>query len=572
MLNETLKYIRGIISTNWSIVLYTLIFFLIVYFSFGIYFERYEILFNALASGKLTPGTKYNDFFYLAHILLIKVYSFLANYLNNYNWLGIFQTGYILASFYFILKRFKAISNKPLYLSIILFTVSVFFVEQIMLQVYTRISFMLSLASLLFFFNLDKNKPHYYLQYFVGYIMFLVASLTRVEIALLTFLIISMYNIILMNEKPFIKKIGETTLKIIPLFIPITIIFGWTFYEINNSTEFYKQIEPDVEYELTGRDNIVPIANMKSKIDSLRYLAIDKVVWGDASTNDANFLRSLIRSKSITDSTSVLLTKAIKSIIESSKDQVVLIISVHVILMLLLFQFYLNKLNKIFLILVFHIAFLFTILALSYRIKMTETAISSLFFVVLILYLLLLYKDLSLKNTFGKICILILTVLTVFQINSTINKSNNLKYRTQFFEESLKIIKTNFAEKNILLNGESIKLLYAFTPFSTYNFSPPLKNIIIYDSQHLSSVEPYKTFLAKDCNCDPNHYGEYFSYLKTNKNENVFLMSEDFKEFLEEYLVVVHNLDIKFINSEIETYNTNFNNFYEKEINAYYIN
>jgi hypothetical protein len=569
MLEKNSNYRNYLKFYPWGLAIYAILFFILTISFFGIFFERYEIVFNALASGKLTPGLVYNDFFYLAHVLLIKFYALLLNLHSSFNWLGAIQILYLFISFYIIISRFKAFNKSKKMTVFFVLIISIFFVEQIILQVYTRTAFLLSFSALLLVFeSSDANKKQIY-TYLLSIFLFTIAALTRVEVALLTLIIVSSFYLLLIKKELFIGNIFKTSIKLTPFLIPVAFIFTWTFYEINASNEFYKLIEPDVEYELTGRDNIVPISEMTNLRDTLRYMAIDKVVWGDATTNDANFLRSLIRSKTITEKPSALILKAINSIVFSSKENIVLVISVHVLLLILIVLFKASR--KTFTLLFFHLIFLSIIFVLGFRIKMTETAISNMFFIVFILYLLTLYKNLGLNSKKGKFFMVILFILSTLQLNDAITKSKNLNHRTSFYQASLENIKVHFKNKNVLLNGESVSIFYAYNPLNYHDFAPSLKNIIIYDYQHLSTIEPYRTFLANDCQCDPNHYGEYFSYLKKEKEENVFVMSETFKDFLEDYLKIVHNLEIVFMKFNLDITPSNTQNFFDNEINAYYI-
>ena len=77
------------------------------------------------------------------------------------------------------------------------------------------------------------------------------------------------------------------------------LFFGYFFLKILNSHDFYYRTEPDVEYEIVDRRNVVPVSAMKTREDSLRYMAVTHYwMLGDVQKSDPEFIRSLLNKPS----------------------------------------------------------------------------------------------------------------------------------------------------------------------------------------------------------------------------------------------------------------------------------
>jgi len=528
------------------LVIYTLVLFAGIIFGYGVYYEQYEAIFSALGSGRLTPGIPYNDFFYLTHILLVEGYSVLYGCWPETHWLGVIQLAYLIIALTVILYVFYRVGPSKLAFVVLAIVVSVFFIEQIVSQIYTRTSFLLSFAALLALCY-ERRENTLSKETWVLYMtMFLIAVLTRPESAALMLIVVSVFYFLIVERGRFFERIRESIKLFAPLSIFPIVVFVWMQWGIMSTDEFYKQIEPDVEYELSVRNNIVPIGTMKTERDSFRYMAIDRVMWGDATTNDALFLRSLIGSgEDVTVADRVIQSAWTSLKLTVSNNAVIVILSMLMMCILMLQHMCNREYGQAGLVFAFAIFFIVLIVLVGYRYKMTDMAVSCLFSAVALMALTFFKHDQMVKVDLRPIAIAIAAMLTPWQVIAVGQRVNEYRDKTEFYKAALSLAESEFTNRNVLLNGESISLLYAFTPLQPFDFEP-FSKVVVYDAQHISTMEPYRSHLAQHCNCDPNNYAEYFSFLKQGGDTNVFLMSEDFRIFLEQYLMVVHDLPLTF--------------------------
>lgn len=74
----------------------------------------------------------------------------------------------------------------------------------------------------------------------------------------------------------------------------IALLLSYYFFQITTSKEFYFQIEPELEYELKDRANVIPLSAMKTSADSARYEAVaQNWMLGDVRLNTVQYMRSL---------------------------------------------------------------------------------------------------------------------------------------------------------------------------------------------------------------------------------------------------------------------------------------
>ena len=172
----------SIVSRRWFAALFAIGGFLLVQSGFGLYYERYEAVFSVLASGQLTPELPYDNFFYLAHTLLIKAYAMAYGVMSGINWLSVIQLGYLLVALGVILNVFRQ-QGGPASLVLLchFILITLLFSEHFVNFIYTRVSFILSFAALLAL-SVDSERGHRSINSRIIYsVMFLIAVLTRAE-------------------------------------------------------------------------------------------------------------------------------------------------------------------------------------------------------------------------------------------------------------------------------------------------------------------------------------------------------------------------------------------------------
>ncbi|MEX0810935.1 MAG: hypothetical protein WD048_01880 [Chitinophagales bacterium] len=499
-----------------------------------------------MIEGVLTPGMPYNDFYYLVHILLIKVYSYFFTSFPEIPWLSVFQYSYLLVSLFIILNIFsKYVLKFKNYLAVVILLI-IFYSEQATTLICTNIGFLMSFSALFALaYEFRHNKLTYKSRLF--YNLFYVAGLfTRPEAAVLMLFIVGLYYFLILDQNKLITKFTNSIkLYLIPAIISVTVII-WFAHDISTSDAFYKKIEPDVEYELTTRNNIVSVNKMNSYIDTMRYKAINKNMWGDATTNDAEFLRSLIDKEMETRDYQYMMMNTWTLFFNALLASKFLFLFNILIILFITLAGYVKKNKETLKMLLYHIIIWMFFLFIGYKVKMTDTGMSVLLCSINILYVSFLFIVIDIKNNALQNIFLMLSL--VFFLGHGTNLWFKSRSLNKFYIEQ-KNLKSEFDEiiqgKNIFLNSQSASMiLNAFKPFESYKFNN-YQSVVLFDIQHISTVEPYRSYLQAYCNCDPNHYGEFFKFVRKGGEENIFLMSASYKDFLTEYLNVVHKIDIQ---------------------------
>ena len=119
---------------------------------------------------------------------------------------------------------------------------------------------------------------------------FLLAALVRPESALAS---LALGGIIFLLVYGF--KFRVLFAALIPYVSLMAVLFGYYVYQINFSSLYYYRLEPDGEYEIIDRKNVVPLSDMKTPADSAKYKAATSFMLADVKEVNPKFIRSLIK-------------------------------------------------------------------------------------------------------------------------------------------------------------------------------------------------------------------------------------------------------------------------------------
>jgi hypothetical protein len=422
-----------------------------------------------------------------------------------------------------------------------------------------RIAFLLGFISLFWF--LKKTKKMTFKTIIVCYIIYTLAYLVRFEAVILSFVVV-LFTVVFLNFVQItpiaLKRLSWRS--VYPALL-ILVVSLWFKIDINNSTDFYKQIEPDVEYELMTRDNIVDIGKMNTYRDSLRYEAVYNGIWGDAVTNDAGFLKSLIGNKKSSIISVDVIKKGWFELVEMSKKTGLIHYVIVLFFILNLIYFAVNEQRRLLGLILYQITFLALLIVVGGYVKMTESALSALYFINFFTLLLLLsswYHKIELpflKATIGLILISV-SILKLHELNEvSLVKKNEVIVN----KEKLNFIKQVASGKKLYLSGESLSVFFhSYQPFEKLDITN-FKGLYIFNSLAMSTIRPYKDYLDLECNCQSNDYASLFTAIKNEGDEAVILMSEETKGFLEEYMKGVHNMKVEFMADKSIFFNTSNN-------------
>lgn len=531
---------------NNAIILLSTLLLLALTLVVGPQYEAYEAYFTALISGALTPGMLYDDMFYFAHITLVKVYARLYDIQQGVPWLTVFYYIYMLVAFAVVmrllLKPLKDVRIKVLLAIILVF----FFLEHFLLLNFTRVSFLIAIAALL---GLTQEKelcvsnP----KFIVYNLLYVLGFLTRPESAMLILLIFIGYELSRLNW----HALKESLIRLFKRFVfPVLIslvVVGSFSYQFSHSDEFYKQIEPNLEYELMVRDNIVDLDMMTNHIDSLRYELVYHGVWGDSETNDYDFLASLVSQTERTWGKSIFsitLARLIAVLVNLNP-----LVIANTLVFVLMLWFYRDSKRQLILSIAFHLCFYLLLFAISYQIKIIERGVSPLLLGLSLIYAAKVFarvkkEEVKIRALHWPLILLFLSLLHVVLILKPLRLGSD-NYIDQ--SEKLALFQSKYPDKKVLISSEAMDMYFlSNSPLDAIPYDK-YENLFVFNALAMSTIQPYKAYLEQSFACNPNDYHDFFTTVLKNQDAYVFLLTEELSLLLSNYMQDVHQVNISFV-------------------------
>lgn len=532
----TLKEIKFSKSIPFLIIFSVIILLLVVIIFFeNVFFEEYESYFTTMLSGELTPGTNYNHLYYFGQIGLSFFYAFLYSFIKFVPWIPLFYELVLSITLAFFIKIYFSNLKKSVQLIFILLIFIILHEHFLILNI-TRISFVIITLGTLILLNKKISKK----QKTQAQCILIFGILTRPEPAFLTLFLLLTGDFILNQEYHLKARIQRWLRTFWPSFLIMGTLFVYFQIDFKTSNEFYKQIEPDVEYELMVRQNFVSLSRNTDSTYLLRYQAINNGFWGDSKMNNNLFLRSLIDKKgnnnaSIVDSYFFIIKELI------IKNSIIFYFLILLYIFSLSVSFKHSKREFLFVnLIVFSLLLTTTIVAI--QVKMVDRGFVSLLTITCFIFLLYLKNRLKLLTS--KLLLIPVLVFSVLQIYAVQKKLEILRNDFNHNKKCLKEIKPIVSNSEFIFLGQSSMDVYfhSQTPFGTQtNF----KNIYIFNALAFVTSEPYRSYLEKKYKCNPNDYKAFFEF--ASKENCVFLLNKSESSFLESYLRKVHKVNLKFV-------------------------
>lgn len=271
--------------------------FLVDLFVVGIQYMETGAKANFFLNGSYI-GIPYSQFYLKDLYLIGDVIAYLYTYASDFPWIAFIFTSLFLISICIIVYNTQLLLHKHegnyrIFFIIIPFII---FLNYNFLEIdHTSTAFLLCTASystmtiaLKFRYSVEKKIA----LCCISTLFFFTGTLVRNEAALGTSLI-AIPALFYMQRNNLLAALKA----FIPVLV-ISIVFNGLFiYNLNFSSEFYYQVEPDFEYELMDRENIVPLYKMKTREDSLGYWAVSNWMLADSSVTSPLFIRSLINKE-----------------------------------------------------------------------------------------------------------------------------------------------------------------------------------------------------------------------------------------------------------------------------------
>jgi len=532
------------------ICFFTTTFFLILlcHFFYGTYYEEYQGLFHAFLSGSFSPGTAFKSWYYQGFIGLSYFYSFLYQIFPEIEWLSWISFLYINISaaiiFYILYNRSKieAVNWGGLSSGFMLFYI--LFADHIIKLQNARVAYLMcgsSLLALIFLFDDFLKIKNHFLIYISLLLFFLLGALTRSEPALGIATLLFCFSLVW--HKNVLKVIFTALL---PLIITISVIVG-ILIDTKLSDQFHKQVEPDIEMQLTVRKNIVPISEMKTTFDSIRYEAAVNMMWADPDIVSVDFLRSLIKLPPYTSINSEQLSRTIEEL-DSYYFQYkhLIILNLILIIFITLNLALKHDYPRAFYAVLYFIGFFIAIIFQTYMVKMRDWSFSpylSIFTASIVFLYIEFFSSHKHKYT---VLLLLLGGVSIWHFNYLETEESKIR-RNQIYNQELykKAHKISRGE-TLLINPTSYQnFISANLPFHVFNYQE-FDRLYFFESQIASILPGYRQYLEKQCNCSVWNFSNFYRYLlSADYPKSVYAIStEQRMDLIARYLHEIHNYDI----------------------------
>lgn len=526
-------------ETNIIIAISLLISFIVVlsiYKIFGIYYEAYEGFLAAAINGELTNGHPWSNFFYMGYLLIGNFISFLGKIFPIFNWYDIMSYLFLILSLSFmyllIILNYLKYKYNIFILFLYILIVTLLCIENIVNFQITRIAFMLSFAPLCLLsyilasdgFRLDK-----YMYYF-SFILFAMGLMYRPQSAIFSFGLTIIYFVI--NYVVFRRYL----LQIVPFALLLIFYFIYLYYEMNIHQGHYAFTESGIEYQIM-QGNVIGISEMKSEVDSIKYIAAISGVFIDPNNLSKQFLTQIIKKdlfNNIFNNINIFMYNGIDNY---------LYYKFELLLMLLMFSLflYLRKYKLIF----FYLVSTFVLTIVLIIMKSERRFIYPVIFVLLFVGLFFTVSSLSRKKLI--VFFLLFLVAELLILFRTRDNCQAYKHAISINKQMLKSLQLQSQDKMLIPDFTVFNSLYFNNtlPFQS-NSGIKFKNVLHIDMAAWSLTPVYKQYLDRKCNCDSQSFYNFFRFLRNNKADVIFAGQPERFKLFENYLNILNKDSFQF--------------------------
>ncbi|MDB5283307.1 MAG: hypothetical protein JWO06_2382 [Bacteroidota bacterium] len=514
----------------------------------GLFYEEYDPMFASLTSNKLTPTLhQVVSLYVLGHIGTTYIYSYLYHQFPPVEWISLANGLFLIVGggmAWLILSLFirGGVVNTITKLAFLW----LFYSSHLVLFNLTRGAFLLcgtSLLLLVIVYCLEADRNKRWKWQLICAFIFLLGLLTRPEPALIILFFGGAFSLLFLRG--LIKPIQV-------LFIPgvITImLFACIVIDRSHSTDFYKLVEPDLEYQVRVQQNCIPISAMKTAADSMRYEAALGGLWSDPNQVSVSFLRSIVNKQRdfhrMRDQ-----WKEFYPIIGTvaGRHLPLVLLSALMAVIFLLFSLRFLSLRISILWVLIYLLFWALIFMQTYLSKINDRSFDSLlslYLLVQITFYLAFLKEL-IKGAAVLVVPSGLVVFSCVQFFWTLDQVRIFREEKEQFLNQYAWVKQEVHGGTLVLNGSSyIPFMLSFTPFKEQDYSG-FSRVYWFDLFYMSTVHPYKEFLAQECNCDVSDFSNFYRFLMKQDKEVYLLSTPRRVQLVTRYLHTIHNLDCTF--------------------------
>lgn len=501
-------------------------------------YEAGEMFFPLFFSGVITQGLPVNIWYFVSHFILAEVYMKLYSSFPGIPWYETVMYFYVSVSLFSILYiLFKNNAERGVgvkvfigLLSLILATEFIFFFQ------YTRGAFALGIAATLTL--LHGNKISKNLRWWAA-VLFVFCLLTRHEVGIFVFMFQWLVVLFIANKNYSKAVLWFNT-------VILFLIAGYMAYDRFTTTDFLKQFEPELGYQLLDRGNIVPLGSMKNAVDSAKYIAVTNLIT-DKEYTTIPFLRSLVAENAFVGVNKALILRAIGEMTDKLDHSLGLLI-IYIGLFIIVLQ---QKLRQgrvaAAKFLAFNLSFWAILFAVAYFIILQYYNVDVM--LTMMCFILLSIIDFEAARSYpvvilsGLLFVSGTKVLYHKQQEYSNRLSANIAANIEFNEE----VKKRYAGKIIVPGCDQGELvLFCLRPFQLHNFTM-FKRFYLFDSDVVYIEPHYNAYLSKECNCDAGNYTAFMDFMESKKEDVRIISSAERINIIKYYCRVVRGKDYNIV-------------------------
>lgn len=518
---------------------------------YGFFFERYIVFLESLFSGAIS-GIPLFDFQNIAYVGLALVFSKLYQLVPDFYWL---DASHILVALVTALLFFFGVAMLAQKRGVGLVAALLLSGNVAALTYFNLVSsnncreiLLFTSMMLLVFWGWQKHKPWW--KFVLAWVGMVLIALLRFEFAAFAAVVFCCFAA---TQPGWLKVQWKWFLAPLAFFV---VVGAYLFYDRNYSGDFAKESDFS-QYLIADADHLALFESFSDPKDSLRYMAAKELWLSDTANLKIDFFRSLQQYKVgfsvnyFQNYFPFYLKRAIEMLAYFVSDNLA-----FVLLPLLLLIYFLAQAIWVTadvrqrwpVLLLPFTAIVFLLLLLCYLVRM-ETTVFQPLMLVSVLYLLATknqtpppaqrtQRDARLKVVLAGLLFVNLIVANK-QLYSFANQRSRLLQNNM---AACREADSLAAGKYLLLDGYS-NLIYDHRPGNNFVFKQP-KNILLYDCGQLILAEPFLSYHASICQCNPLDNMAFYSFLLTNKKDVLLLSNPQRMAFVMGYLRGMHGLPI----------------------------
>lgn len=492
-------------------------------------------------SGSYTRNYNYsNDL-----LLLQYLFQWLYGLNPDFSWLPLSFILFTCLSFVLIFNTIVFVAKKSALNTFsvvaLLLLVSLIFTPNLMWVHHTRTAFLMCGAALVLtqvtYIYIEDNRLRIYLSGFAVF-WFIIGLLFRPEAAIAALLLFTPLLFILANY-----NLRQTLRQIAFPAMAVMIFIAYYSWNIHYNDSFYYQLEPDVEYEIMDRKNIVPLSDMKTLEDTAKYLAATNWMLGDVNKTTPEFLRSIINKKSSSAYTLniIKMEQSMFETLQGNKYFLLLVVASFIILFLTIsFQ------KAIFATL--WILFGLILLSLSFSINNYDRIVQPFLFIFSSGIVLVLFSCSSLSKKRTVVIILILLFATILLIPKSLSvmykQSANLSNRENTLQQTINSIIYSHPERKY------VAIIGNYFVFNTGVFKPFIgfgdKQLILTEIGQYSCNPEFLKAISKHTGCKGEDFKCRIKFIYKHRSEFIIIAKRQRLELYKNYLMSTYDYHIDF--------------------------